>query len=634
MEALSSRAARAVVIALAVLAGAWVSWLLGSIEAGPLTAALERFAAPVIAGGAALACLARAVLVARERPGWLMLGLASLAWAAGELAASDVRLGFPPLAAAGLVLLARPRARGTCARRTHDALAAGLAAAALAAALPLDAALGYGGVALGYAGGDLILVAVLAGAAVLTVWPRDPALGWVATGILLFAAVDAAALQRAATGADVPPGLTASGSSAALLMLAWAAWRTPAPAAPGPPGWWSDALAPAAFGTIALAVLAHEGVAPTHGAGVVLAVASIAVLLARLGLERAPAPIHHDEPDRAVLDLVARAELPAELDRRLPSANRERPLLFALFALDDLPQYIDLFGAAAGQALFARLGEGLVAVLGERGTVLRTAPAELCAFVELDGQGPDRLLSLAAASLYAEGEGFAIGCSQGAALLPAEAASGRDAVRLAEERLRAQQAERADGRSDRAGAAFADALAEREGERRGHRRELAELAEGTARKLGVPELEVEQIRVAAGLHDVGKMAIPGAILNKPGPLDNAEWEFVRAHTAIGERIVAAAPDLAAAAAIVRSVHERWDGAGYPDGLSGRVIPLGARIVAVCGAYDAMTTNRPHRRAMPVPAALGELRRCAGVQFDPDVVEAFCLALLDHPVERS
>lgn len=139
--------------------------------------------------------------------------------------------------------------------------------------------------------------------------------------------------------------------------------------------------------------------------------------------------------------------------------------------------------------------------------------------------------------------------------------------------------------------------------------------------------------MAAGLHDVGKVAIPGVILDKPRPLSEDEQRFVRHHTEIGERIVAAAPDLARAAAMVRSIPERFDGSGYPDGLAGDQIPLGSRIVAVCSAYDAMTTTRPYRRAMAMPAVLAELRRFAGIQFDPDVVEAFCLALLDHPVER-
>jgi two-component system cell cycle response regulator len=118
------------------------------------------------------------------------------------------------------------------------------------------------------------------------------------------------------------------------------------------------------------------------------------------------------------------------------------------------------------------------------------------------------------------------------------------------------------------------------------------------------------------------MAIPDAILDKPAPLDPAEWEFIRRHTIIGERIVAAAPALRPVATLVRSSHERWDGTGYPDHLRGEDIPLGARIVAVCDAFDAMIANRPYRSGMETARAIEELRHCAGTQFDPVVVDAF------------
>ena len=128
---------------------------------------------------------------------------------------------------------------------------------------------------------------------------------------------------------------------------------------------------------------------------------------------------------------------------------------------------------------------------------------------------------------------------------------------------------------------------------------------------------------AAELHDVGKMAIPDEILQKPGPLTQDEWAFVRRHPLVGERILSVAPALLPVAKIVRSCHERWDGSGYPDGVAGEEIPLGARIVAVCDAFDAMINPRPYRAARSVEEALQELRACSGTQFDPTVVAAFC-----------
>jgi response regulator RpfG family c-di-GMP phosphodiesterase len=120
---------------------------------------------------------------------------------------------------------------------------------------------------------------------------------------------------------------------------------------------------------------------------------------------------------------------------------------------------------------------------------------------------------------------------------------------------------------------------------------------------------------------VGKIGIPDAILEKQDALDDAEWTFMRQHTVLGERILAASPALRGAGAIVRSTHERWDGHGYPDELGGETIPLAARIIAVCDAYAVMTTDRCYRKRMSDRAACDELRRHAGRQFDPKVVDA-------------
>jgi HD-GYP domain-containing protein (c-di-GMP phosphodiesterase class II) len=179
------------------------------------------------------------------------------------------------------------------------------------------------------------------------------------------------------------------------------------------------------------------------------------------------------------------------------------------------------------------------------------------------------------------------------------------------------------------------ALAERDPRLGTHVGDVADTAEAVARRLGVPEDQLTPIRQAAALHDIGKVAIPDAILAKPGPLDEEEWTFVRRHTEIGERILAAAPSLALVAKLVRHAHERWDGSGYPDGLAGAEIPLGSRIVAVCDAFDAMVGERPYRRSLNFADAIEELRRCAGSQFDRDVVEVFAatVAELSLPAGR-
>lgn len=173
-------------------------------------------------------------------------------------------------------------------------------------------------------------------------------------------------------------------------------------------------------------------------------------------------------------------------------------------------------------------------------------------------------------------------------------------------------------------------LAERSPDLDEHLGGVSALAEDTARALGLDEHDVRLVRIAAELHDIGKSAIPDAILNKAGPLDADEWELMRRHTLIGERIVSAEPALLPVAQLVRWSHERFDGLGYPDGLAAEQIPLGARIVAVCDAFDAMLSHRPWRPAKSTEAALAELHRGAGSQFDATVVDAFD-AIID---ERS
>jgi HD-GYP domain-containing protein (c-di-GMP phosphodiesterase class II) len=124
------------------------------------------------------------------------------------------------------------------------------------------------------------------------------------------------------------------------------------------------------------------------------------------------------------------------------------------------------------------------------------------------------------------------------------------------------------------------------------------------------------------LHDIGKVGVPEQVLGKPGPLDEDEWRLMREHPAIGARIIEPIRFLTGAMEIVRSHHERWDGSGYPDGLAAEQIPLTARIFALADSFDAMTSDRPYRRAMPVEAALDEIRRGAGTQFDPQVAAEF------------
>jgi two-component system cell cycle response regulator len=178
-------------------------------------------------------------------------------------------------------------------------------------------------------------------------------------------------------------------------------------------------------------------------------------------------------------------------------------------------------------------------------------------------------------------------------------------------------------------------LAERDFELAEHVGRVAQLAGIVAPRLSLPEEERASLVQASLLHDVGKLAIPETILRKPDPLTADEWEVVRQHTLIGAQILTAAGALPRAVDFVRSSHERVDGGGYPDGLSGEEIPLGARIIAVCDAYDAMTSPRPYRPSpMSDDTAAAELQRCSGTHFDPAVVTAVCAALATAPIQRN
>jgi two-component system, cell cycle response regulator len=299
-----------------------------------------------------------------------------------------------------------------------------------------------------------------------------------------------------------------------------------------------------------------------------------------------------------------------------------------LFDLNGFKQYNDSFGHPAGDALLVRLGENLRRAMADRGSAYRMGGDEFCILAPLAEEGADRIATTVAAALHEEGEGFTITCAYGAAIIPDDASDADEAVRLADHRMYTQKNGGRTSASRQSKDVLLQALQERHPDLGAHLDDVGRLAAATAAKLGLSEEQAEQLRTTGELHDVGKVAIPDAILNKPGPLDASEWKFVRRHSEIGERIVAAAPALGEVALLVRATHERWDGGGYPDGLAAQEIPLGARIVAVCDAYDAMISARPYQQAMDTAAALHELRRCAGTQFDPDVVEAFGLVLLD------
>ncbi|MDQ3933504.1 MAG: GAF domain-containing protein, partial [Actinomycetota bacterium] len=176
--------------------------------------------------------------------------------------------------------------------------------------------------------------------------------------------------------------------------------------------------------------------------------------------------------------------------------------------------------------------------------------------------------------------------------------------------------------------ALATALEAKDAHTASHARSIVSNAEAVARMLGLGGRDLRDVRYGAAFHDIGKIAVPEAILNKPGPLTDQERAQVERHVLVGEQILAPVDFLSRVRTIVRHGHERWDGTGYPDRLAGEEIPIGSRIVLACDAYDAMTSDRPYREAMPRRTARAELQMHAGGQFDPQVVELL-LEVLDR-----
>jgi diguanylate cyclase (GGDEF)-like protein len=366
-----------------------------------------------------------------------------------------------------------------------------------------------------------------------------------------------------------------------------------------------------------------------HGlstAAVDLALAALVLLVARLAFslrenQRLLAASRDEALTDALTGLGNRRALMEALDRALVLARGDEPQVLALFDLDGFKRYNDAFGHVAGDLLIELLGGRLSAAVAGHGRAYRMGGDEFC--VVVPAARATTALGAAAVALREEGEGFRIDASLGVVELPGDADDAEAALQLADRRMYRHKERRPSSAASQSGDVLLRALGEREPDLLAHTAAVTDLARAVAGALGLDPEQRDVVARAAELHDVGKVAIPDAILAKPGPLDEDEREFMRRHTVIGEAIIEAAPALRPVAALVRASHERWDGSGYPDGLVGEGIPLGARIVAVCDAYSAMVQARAYGEVLGEHDALEELRRCAGSQFDPAVVAAFC-----------
>jgi GGDEF domain-containing protein len=330
-----------------------------------------------------------------------------------------------------------------------------------------------------------------------------------------------------------------------------------------------------------------------------------------------------------VTGLPTRAALLADLAWTI-SVQRERRTLVVL-ELEGLQAYYDGFGATMGDSLVAQIsGRLLDAATQLGGSAYRIDPIRFAAVVPADGRTFGEILLTAVSSLPDEhASELLIGRSYGEISIPDGAQDPELALQIAGQHVAENKQRQQRSVRRQAHAVLMAVLNARRPELREHLRSIAYRSISLSRRLGMDDQAIDDIFLASELQDIGLLAVPESVLEKKGPLDADEAALIRTHPVAGERIVASAPGLASVAALVRTASERFDGSGYPDGLAGEEIPLGSRIIAVCVAFSAMTSARPYQAARSEEDVLAELRRCAGSQFDPVVVDALVAELAEE-----
>jgi diguanylate cyclase (GGDEF)-like protein/putative nucleotidyltransferase with HDIG domain len=316
------------------------------------------------------------------------------------------------------------------------------------------------------------------------------------------------------------------------------------------------------------------------------------------------------------------------LGRELAEAARGgRSLTLAVVDLDDFKAVNDREGHGAGDALLRETVERLGRVLRPMDAVGRLGGDEFAVLFPGVGEADAQLVVDRLGDALAD----IVPASIGHSCFPVDGITPEELSRQADLRLYAAKATRERGRDEEAlelswAAALADAVDRRTSGTHQHSHHVADYAAAIARGLGWDEQQLGMLRVAAMLHDVGKVCIPDRILNKPGKLEPAEYEEIKRHTVVGAEMLARIDGLDEIVPWVRHSHEHVDGSGYPDGLVGELIPAASRILLTADAFDAMTSDRPYRRALQVDVALAELRRHAGTQFDATCVAELAASL--------
>ncbi len=613
---------------------------------------LIRGAALVVA---AAVTFVRVILVKEERLLWAVWGVGLLAWT-GQLhyvvfphaavsfpAVPDyLALGFYGCAMVSVVLFVKSRLHGRRKSLWLDGVIGGLALSALMSLFVFHTALAGSGVdsqivdgQLGYAIADLFILGFIAVVVLVGGWRVGLAARAFMVGFALLALADCMYVVAVAKGALVPTSLVTSLWAVGSLSLAAAATHRR-----------RICHAAHATGLVAVVLLGFSGMSSlgllaAYAIGLVgrtpaligLAAAVLGVTVVRfcsslLENSRILKASQVQALTDSLTGLRNRRRLVIDLENAIGHACESEPLTLGLFDLDGFKSYNDTFGHPAGDQLLVRLGHKLAAAVADHGTAYRLGGDEFCVLVHGAANDAARALSAAHLSLAERGQHFSVGASCGSARIPQDARDAEAALYLADQRMYGEKNQRPDSARRQSRDVLLKALHERQPTLGAHGQGVTDLAVAVALRAGIKGEQLDELARAAELHDIGKIAIPEAILNKPGPLSQEEWEFMHRHPMLGERILNVAPALKPVAKLVRSSHERWDGNGYPDRLKGHQIPNGSRIIFVCDAFNAMTEERPYHASQAPQEAITELRRCAGTQFDPRAVTLLC-QVLEH-----
>ncbi len=620
--------------AFATIAAVGIAVHLGFALAGHSGGALvEDWLYAALFAATSASCAWRAARDREQRLAWTLASVGVATWGVAEVvyraSESDPTAAYPPatrallllsftLAAGTLALLARRRVQEVEPRLLLDGLIGGLAVAAVAA-IPLfgeeTTSVSQATPPALFLMADLAILAFVVIVTGLTGW--RPGRGWalIAGGIVLNSIGNCVLVVQSASGSFQRGTAIDSLFVASALTLGVAAFY-PLEHAAGAQDDRRRLFWPAAFALVAVGVLVVAGVVDTSPVAVVLAAATLVVLVARTLLAfRDNAQLLDRAQREAVTDaltgLANRRQLARDFAELEGIESDWPPHTLVMFDLDGFKAYNDAFGHPAGDALLARLSARLGYAVAPH-QAYRVGGDEFCVLIAADRVSAEAVVEAGAEALVDHGEAFSITASHGAVSMPEEARTNELALQLADRRMYAHKDRRTSSPSEQTRAALQALLDERSPAASARHQELADLAYLLAQRQGLGQPDLDHLVRAAELHDVGRVALPAGLAGA-----GDEDPLVAQQNLIAERILTAAPALVPVARIVRSMHERYDGGGPPDGLAGQEIPVPARILGAAQAF----LRRLGSQRKPEPGALEWLTAEGGGRLDPFVADA-------------